>query len=180
MRFSKTRSAVRALLPGAIVAALLLTAAAPVAQAAGGSVTGTGRHQGADPPFPFIQVHVNAFSDAGVMMVYAGTSPEKGDELLAVVGQELRELRDSGPGEREVEVAKEHLKELRGIRSAPEVGFDPHLGAAGHVHHVKGASFPNWVGHDQLTPLDAARRSNADDVVAWLLGRGARSKDELR
>jgi ankyrin repeat protein len=38
----------------------------------------------------------------------------------------------------------------------------------------------NWIGHDHLTPLDAARRSNADDVVAWLLGRGARSKDEVR
>src|SRR5262249_34131490 len=32
----------------------------------------------------------------------------------------------------------------------------------------------DWVGHDGLTPLDAARRSKADDVVAWLLDRGAR------
>jgi predicted Zn-dependent peptidase len=53
---------------------------------------------------------VNAFRDSGVMMVYAGTSPDKGDELLSVVRDELRELRDKGPDEREVEVAKEHLK----------------------------------------------------------------------
>ncbi len=53
---------------------------------------------------------VNAFQDSGVMMVYAGTSPEKGDELLAVVRDELRDLRDKGPNAREVEVAKEHLK----------------------------------------------------------------------
>ncbi len=53
---------------------------------------------------------VNAFRDAGVMMVYAGTSPEKGDELLAVVRDELRDLREKGPAAREVEVAKEHLK----------------------------------------------------------------------
>jgi predicted Zn-dependent peptidase len=53
---------------------------------------------------------VNAFRDAGVMMVYAGTSPDKGDELLSVVRDELRELRDKGPSAREVEVAKEHLK----------------------------------------------------------------------
>jgi uncharacterized protein len=33
----------------------------------------------------------------------------------------------------------------------------------------------DWVGYDGLTPLDAARRSDADDVVAWLLERGARS-----
>jgi predicted Zn-dependent peptidase len=53
---------------------------------------------------------VNAFRDAGVMMVYAGTSPDKGDELLAVVRDELRDLRDKGASAREVEVAKEHLK----------------------------------------------------------------------
>ena len=53
---------------------------------------------------------VNAFSDSGVMMVYAGTSPDKGDELLAVVTDELRDLRKNGPTAREVDVAKEHLK----------------------------------------------------------------------
>jgi ankyrin repeat protein len=30
---------------------------------------------------------------------------------------------------------------------------------------------PDWVGYDGLTPLEAARRSGADDVVAWLAGR---------
>ncbi len=53
---------------------------------------------------------VNAFRDAGVLMIYAGTSPDKGDELLSVVRDELRELHDKGPSAREVEVAKEHLK----------------------------------------------------------------------
>jgi len=53
---------------------------------------------------------VNAFQDAGILMIYAGTSPDKGDEVLDVVGKELRELREKGPGEHEVEVAKEHLK----------------------------------------------------------------------
>ena len=31
----------------------------------------------------------------------------------------------------------------------------------------------NWVGWDDLTPLDVARRSNADELVAWLLSVGA-------
>jgi predicted Zn-dependent peptidase len=53
---------------------------------------------------------VNAFRDSGVMMVYAGTSPDKGDELLKVVADELRDLRQKGPSDREVDVAKEHLK----------------------------------------------------------------------
>ena len=30
-----------------------------------------------------------------------------------------------------------------------------------------------WVGYDGLTPLEAARRADADDVVAWLERRGA-------
>ena len=53
---------------------------------------------------------VNSFSDSGVLMVYAGTSPDKGDELLSVVRDELRDLRDKGPTAHEVDVAKEHLK----------------------------------------------------------------------
>jgi ankyrin repeat protein len=32
-----------------------------------------------------------------------------------------------------------------------------------------------WVGYDDLTPLDAARRSQAADLVDWLLERGATS-----
>jgi uncharacterized protein len=35
------------------------------------------------------------------------------------------------------------------------------------------------IGHDDLTPLDAARRSGADDVVAWLPTVGARSRAAL-
>ena len=38
----------------------------------------------------------------------------------------------------------------------------------------------DWIGYDKLTPLDAARRSGADELVAWLRSRGARSVDELR
>ena len=33
----------------------------------------------------------------------------------------------------------------------------------------------NWIGYDALTPLDAAHRSGATEVVAWLRGIGARS-----
>lgn len=36
-----------------------------------------------------------------------------------------------------------------------------------------------WIGYDELTPLDAALRCNSDDVVRWLRGRGARTRAEL-
>ena len=36
----------------------------------------------------------------------------------------------------------------------------------------------NWVGYDGLTPMDAARRSGAGELVEWLRSRGARSAKE--
>ncbi len=38
----------------------------------------------------------------------------------------------------------------------------------------------NWIGYDKLTPFDAARRGGANELVAWLFHRGAKSTDELR
>lgn len=38
----------------------------------------------------------------------------------------------------------------------------------------------NWVGDEDLTPLDVARRSGAEDLVQWLVSKGARaSKDPI-
>jgi len=37
----------------------------------------------------------------------------------------------------------------------------------------------DWIGHDGLTPTDAARRSNAGDLVDWLGRRRARSHEGL-
>ena len=36
----------------------------------------------------------------------------------------------------------------------------------------------NWIGWDKLTPLDAARRSGADQLVEWLLEHGAQVASE--
>jgi ankyrin repeat protein len=38
----------------------------------------------------------------------------------------------------------------------------------------------NWVGFDNLTPVDASRRSGAGELANWLRTRGAKSADELR
>jgi hypothetical protein len=58
--FSKGRT----LFASVVLVGLLLAVTAPAGQASQDSVTGTGRHQGADPPFPTIQVHISAFADA--------------------------------------------------------------------------------------------------------------------
>ncbi len=38
----------------------------------------------------------------------------------------------------------------------------------------------NWVGHDRLTPLDAASRSDASALADWLVSRGGKSANELK
>ena len=60
----KNRRTMRALLAAAVVAGLSLAVTAPAAQENQDAVRGTARHLGADPPFPVIKVHVNAFADA--------------------------------------------------------------------------------------------------------------------
>lgn len=51
--------------------------------------------------------------------------------------------------------------------------------AAAEFLLARGADI-NWIGYDDLTPLDVARRSGANDLVAWLSHRGAKQADELR
>jgi ankyrin repeat protein len=50
--------------------------------------------------------------------------------------------------------------------------------AAEYLLH-RGADL-NWIGHDELTPLDTAIRSEAHELAAWLRTQGAKSTAELR
>jgi hypothetical protein len=54
--------------------------------------------------------------------------------------------------------------------------------------HGHGADI-NWIGHGGMTPLDVARRDDAErlvgrqpaeDLVCWLLAQGAKSAHQLR
>jgi predicted Zn-dependent peptidase len=53
---------------------------------------------------------VNTFIDAGFMAIYAATGPDNGKDVVRLIVDELRDLRDNGPNEEELRVAKEHLK----------------------------------------------------------------------
>jgi hypothetical protein len=55
---------VRRLLSASALAGLLVAVTAPAALASQDSVAGTGTHFGALPPYPPIQVHINAFAEA--------------------------------------------------------------------------------------------------------------------
>ena len=53
---------------------------------------------------------VNTFLDTGSLMVYAATSPESGREVVRLVLEEFRRLKDEPVGEKELRLAKDHLK----------------------------------------------------------------------
>jgi ankyrin repeat protein len=56
-----------------------------------------------------------------------------------------------------------------------------HGGQRGPAEYLLGRGAElNWIGYDKLTPIDAARRSGAQDVAEWLSGQGARPATELR
>jgi len=53
---------------------------------------------------------LNTFADSGVLTIYAATSPKSANEVIRLIREELRSLRDAGPTGEEITVAKEHLK----------------------------------------------------------------------
>lgn len=56
-----------------------------------------------------------------------------------------------------------------------------HGGQRGAAEHLfsRGADL-NWIGYDNLAPVDAARRSDAHELVQWLLELGAKSAEDQR
>jgi len=53
---------------------------------------------------------VNSFLDAGNFIIYAATSPETGREVIDLIVEELRKLKEEPVGESELQMAKDHLK----------------------------------------------------------------------
>jgi len=53
---------------------------------------------------------LNTFLDAGLLTIYAATSPGAAGDVVRLAADELRSLRDAGPRPEEVGMAKEHLK----------------------------------------------------------------------
>src|SRR6266850_3914530 len=53
---------------------------------------------------------VNSFLDTGYLMVYAATSPETAEQVVRLVLQEFRKLKESPPEGREMKMARDHLK----------------------------------------------------------------------
>jgi predicted Zn-dependent peptidase len=53
---------------------------------------------------------VNSFLDSGNLLVYAATSPESGKEVVELILQEFRKLKEKPVAGSELQMAKDHLK----------------------------------------------------------------------
>jgi predicted Zn-dependent peptidase len=53
---------------------------------------------------------LNGFRDTGHLVIYAATHPSSAGDVIRLAIDELRNLRDHGPTDAELEVAREHLK----------------------------------------------------------------------
>jgi predicted Zn-dependent peptidase len=53
---------------------------------------------------------LSGYRDAGHLLIYVATNPQNGADVIRLALEELRSLRDHGPTQDELEVAREHLK----------------------------------------------------------------------
>ncbi len=57
-----------------------------------------------------VSSHVHAHEGAGLITIYAGSSPENARQVLRLAMEGLREIAASAPSSEEVDVARDHLK----------------------------------------------------------------------
>src|SRR5205814_10611068 len=99
---------------------------------------------------------VEAFLDTGIHEIYAGSSPEHIPEFVELVAAELRELKEHGPTEDELRIAKEGFK-VSTVLSL-ESSFNRMSSLARHE-----LFFGRQIGVDELLArIDAITR---DDIV---------------
>ncbi len=84
-----------------------------------------------------------SYSDAGILTMYAGTSPEKADELLAVVDQEIAEVIENGFTPEELATAK------GGVAGATMIGLEDSSSRMGRLGS-------NMLLFDRIKPIDEA------------------------
>lgn len=84
-----------------------------------------------------------SYSDAGILTMYAGTSPEKADELLAVVDHEVAEVISAGFTAEELATAK------GGVAGATMIGLEDSSSRMGRLGS-------NMLLFDRVKPIDEA------------------------
>ena len=98
---------------------------------------------------------VGSFVDTGTLSVYAATAPDRLAELRSVIDEQLADLAENGPGERELEVAR------GGFEGATVLGLEDNGSRMARLA-------TNVLIRDRVVSvdeyLDAVRNVSADDV----------------
>jgi predicted Zn-dependent peptidase len=104
------------------------------------------------------------FEGTGTLAVYAGTAPARAQEVLGLIRAELDRILDSGISERELAMAKTHL---RGSLALALEDSGARMSRLGRSQLVHGAVPPLELLDERLSAVSLA---DVDRVTARVLG----------
>jgi predicted Zn-dependent peptidase len=103
------------------------------------------------------------FAETGEFVIYAGTTPSKAHEVLAIVDRELEDVAEKGVTDHELERAKEHLKGSTMLSLEETSGRMSRLGKS-ELAHGEILSLDEVIERiDAVTPEDC--RTIAEDIL---------------
>jgi predicted Zn-dependent peptidase len=98
-----------------------------------------------------------AYQETGALAVYAGTTPEHVHEVLALIGAELDRVLADGISEREVAIAKGHIKGSLALSLEDSAGRMSRIGR-GELVHGEVLSFDELAARTEAVSDDDLRR----------------------
>ena len=98
-----------------------------------------------------------AYLESGALAVYAGTSPARAEEVLELIEQELDRLLDTDVSDRELAVAKGHVKGSLALSLEDSAGRMNRIGRSQLVHG-KVMTFDELVARAEAVTVDDLRR----------------------
>jgi predicted Zn-dependent peptidase len=109
-----------------------------------------------------------SFADAGMLGIYAGTAPDRADEVVKIVEDICDRMAADGPSEREIEVGKGQLRGSMLLGLEDSAGRMSRIGRAQLVHGEVASV------DEVLARVDAVTVDQSRSVAARVLG-GTRS-----
>ncbi|HEX2024514.1 MAG TPA: pitrilysin family protein [Acidimicrobiales bacterium] len=98
-----------------------------------------------------------AYVESGALAIYAGTSPGRAHEVLELIDEELDRLLESGVSERELTVAKGHVKGSLALSLEDSAGRMSRIGRSQLVHGTV-MTFDELVARTEAVTADDLRR----------------------
>jgi predicted Zn-dependent peptidase len=114
-----------------------------------------------------------AYQETGALAIYAGTAPARAREVLGLVNDELDRIAADGISEREIDMAKGHLRGALALGLEDSASRMNRIGRSALVHGEV-LTFEELVARSEaVTPDDVARvvrRVVSDDRVLAVVG----------